>query len=379
MNALPREIYDQDKCNFFALGRNAIYAVCKSLKLGEGDIVLSPVFDCDSTLNPYKVLGLSLDFYKSDPDTFEVDIQDLRSRINKKVKLIHIINHFGFPQPWDALLKLREETGIPIIEDNAFTLSSKYNGRMLGTFGDFSFFSLYKMIPLIDGGMLRINNPEYSIELPERKPKWFYRPERKKVLSLIATKLGAMNLPLVVRNRLVSKTAPLPPLYSDKPGYPEWSHRDKILDAFSCDYTRPMSKLAKTQLRNYPIKDYALLNKEIRYFYKFIVEKLAGMDGMKVLWQQIPVEVTPTCVTILISSHRDYFLENLKAKRYSVMAWPTYSGDVIDKTSEYPEIEIHGKQILQLMIPIHRIIRSDANKYFKNLVEAFINLKRSVQ
>jgi dTDP-4-amino-4,6-dideoxygalactose transaminase len=379
MKALPKEIFNQDNCSFFALGRNAIYSVCKSLDLGEGDIVLSPVFDCDSTLNPYRVLGLSFDFYKSDPYTFEVDIQDLRSRINKKVKLIHIINHFGFPQPWDALLKLREETGIPIIEDNAFTLFSKYNGRMLGTFGDFSFFSLYKMIPLIDGGMLRINNPEYSIELPDRKPKWFYRPERKKVLSLIATKLGVMNLPLVVRDKLVSKTTPLSPLNSDKPGYPEWNHRDEILDTFSCDYYRPMSKLAKTQLRNYPIKDYAVLNKSIRYFYQFIVEKLEGMDGVQVLWRQIPEEVTPTCVTILLSTHRDDILKALKAKRFSVMAWPTYSGDVIDRTAEYPEIEIMGKQILQLMIPIHRVIRSDANKYFKNLVEEFINLKRSVR
>ncbi|MCF7822775.1 MAG: DegT/DnrJ/EryC1/StrS family aminotransferase [Candidatus Marinimicrobia bacterium] len=376
MTTLPPEIYEQDKCTFFALGRNAMYAACQSLGLGEGDIVLTPVFDCDSTLNPYRVLNLSLDFYKSDPYTFEVDVTDIKKRINKNVKLVHIINHFGFPQPWDAILKLCEETGIPIIEDNAYTLSSKYKGRMLGTFGDFSFFSLYKMIPMIDGAMLRINNPQYSLDISMDKPKWFYPPDWKKVFSLVAVKMGYEYLPDAIKMRILKAEKPLPPLYSDKSGYPEWHLRDAILSNFSYDYYRPMSRIARYQMSNFLRNDRMVLEKNIRRYYRQIVNRLTGVKRLKVLWPIITDEQVPTCVSVLIRSHRDEVLYGLKAKKYAVIAWPTYSGAVIDRGLEFPEIEIIGKQILQLMIPAHRVLKPTADSYFMSLVRDFITLHK---
>jgi len=114
---------------FFALGRNVIYTACQSMDLKEGDVVLTPAFDCDSTLTPFKVLGLTFEFYRSDPYTFKIDIEDIKRRITKEVKLLHVINHFGMPQPWDLLLDLRKKTGIPTLEDSAYSLFSKYNGR----------------------------------------------------------------------------------------------------------------------------------------------------------------------------------------------------------------------------------------------------------
>ena len=89
----------------FAYGRNALYSICKSLKIKNGDEILTPALDCDSTLTPFIVHDASLIFYKSNPYTFNVDIDDLECKITENTKLIHIINHFGFFQPWDEIKK----------------------------------------------------------------------------------------------------------------------------------------------------------------------------------------------------------------------------------------------------------------------------------
>ena len=347
--------------------------------LEKGDVVLTPAFDCDSTLTPYRVLGLTFEFYRSDPYTFEVDIEDIKNRITPKVKLLHIINHFGMPQPWDSLLDLRKETGLPILEDNAFSLFSAFKGKPFGSLGDFSIFSLYKMLPVIDGGMLRVNNTEYYVEVPAREPKWYYPTERKQLIGSVASKMGYNHLPAVLKNRISPVKRPLPPLYSDKPGYPEWHLRDAILDSFSCDYYRPMSKIAQIQLRKLSVNDFTVAKNEIRHYYNYIVERLKAVKGIRVLWQEIPEGTVPDCVSVLIDTHRDDILYRLKEKKYGVIAWPTFSGDIINRTDEYPEIDIIGRKILQLMIPIHRVIKKDADSYFMNLVDEFINCNNKYQ
>ena len=71
-------IKDLDKNKvLFAYGRNAIFSICKSLKIKQGDEILTPALDCDSTLTPFIIHDASLVFYKSDPYTFNIDIDDL--------------------------------------------------------------------------------------------------------------------------------------------------------------------------------------------------------------------------------------------------------------------------------------------------------------
>tara|TARA_B100002051_G_C16744951_1_gene646925 strand:- start:7105 stop:8160 length:1056 start_codon:yes stop_codon:yes gene_type:complete len=339
--------------------------------LKKGDTVLTPVFDCDSTLIPFRVLELKIEFYKSDPFTLEADIDDIKKRVTNNVKLIHIINHFGLPQPWDSLMDLRKKTKIPILEDNAFSLFSKYKGESFGSFGDVSIFSLYKVLSLVDGGMLRINNPKYSFSLPKRVSKWYYPPERIKILKLIISMVGYNYLPDILKNFISPPKRPLPPLFSDKPGYPDWHMRDKILYEFSYDYFRPISKISQHQLKKFNVAVFDKIKIKTRFYYKFIVQSLKDIAGVTVLWQEIPGDVVPGCVTVLIDSHRDEILFNLRTKRFGVIAWPTFSGDIIENINEYPEIEIIGRKILQLMISSQKVLETNADPYFKSLVDEF--------
>jgi perosamine synthetase len=365
-------VYDEAKCALFALGRNAIYAACGALKIGQGDEVITPAFDCDGTLQPFKALKIKMSFFKSDPYTFAADINDIKKRVTSRTKLIHIINHFGFPQPWGEILSLSKEKGIPILEDNAYSLFSKYEGKQFGTFGDISIFSLRKNLSLIDGGLLRINNPGYRFNPSPKSIPLFYSTELSGVLTAIKTILGYYKASEALRGiiRKFNKSIdPPPPLYSESErGYPEWPSRDQIGREFSRDYLRPMSRLARFQLSGFSGKDLAEIADKKRFFYLSLAERLNGVKGVTVLWPELPEGVVPFCLSVLIDLKRDIFLDALR-KKYDVMAWPTLPRLILERLNDYPEVELLGRKLFQINLPSDKVKRPDFSRYLEGLIK----------
>ncbi|RLI54134.1 MAG: hypothetical protein DRP09_13930 [Candidatus Thorarchaeota archaeon] len=56
-------------------------------------------------------------------------------------------------------MELCKDNNLFLIEDCAHAFLSKYNGKLLGSFGDLSFFSYRKTLPVPDGALLACNNP----------------------------------------------------------------------------------------------------------------------------------------------------------------------------------------------------------------------------
>src|SRR3989338_8607990 len=233
-------------------------------------------------------------------------------------------------------------TGIPILEDNAYSLFSTYQGKQFGTFGDISIFSLRKNLPIIDGGMVRINNPEYLMTFKQKKPQWFYMTELSSMLRFLKTKIGIKNIPSLF------KTMVPPPLYSDgDKEVPLWPSRDCIGNDFSQDYLRPMSKLAQYQLSLYDAEDYQKIATQKREQYLFLVQELSNIRGIKILWPNLPQGIVPFNFSFLVFHNRDTLLKNLQ-KKYDVMVWPTLSQTVLDQLDDFPEIRLLGKQLVQI-------------------------------
>ncbi len=359
-------------CELFALGRNAMYAACLSLGLKEGDEVLTPAFDCDGTLQPFKALGLRPIFFRSDPYTFAADISDIRKKITPRTRLLHVINHFGFPQPWDALIALRKETNIPILEDNAYSFFSQTEGKQFGTFGDMSIFSLRKNLPICDGGMLCVNNESYEVVKPSSRLLWLHSSEYSTAVRLLIKKAVRGRYARFIR----ALTAPLrhpaqvpPPLYSDTgKGYPEVPSRDKISDDFACDYLRPMSRLASRQFARFRESDFSEIIKRKRYFYNRMTEALKGLSGVRILWPVISEGLVPFCLCLIVDSGRDSLLQRLRNK-YEVIAWPTLPGAVLSRLNEYPEVELLGRKLLQINLPADMVVKP----FFREYSEAIVN------
>ena len=311
--------------SYFALGRNAMYAVCRILDLQKDDEILTPAWDCDGALEAFRPFKCKLIFYRSDPYTFEVDIEHLRSLISNNTKLIHIINHFGQTQDWDEILKLRKEIDVPILEDNAYSFLSGINNKKFGSFGDFAIFSLRKSLPLPDGGMLKINcGMKYKV--PPKKQRWLYPPElgRTKdiLLSYVKREFGLENVSLssaFKKGRKPSKY--LPPLYSNgRKDFPPWK-RSLIGKDFAFDYERPMSKLSQLIFfKHFTPAKLEDIAKVKRRYYSFLADELKNVKGIQILHTELKDGVVPLCIAMLIDKNRDNILNSLQKK--NIQSWP---------------------------------------------------------
>ena len=167
-----------------------MFASLKLLDINPGDEILTPAWDCDGSLQPFREMGCKLNFYRINVHDLTVDLAHIESLISEKTKLIHIINYFGFPQPWNDIIKLRNKINIPVLEDNAYSVPYfNKNTNNLGSFGDFSIFSLRKVLN-ISGGSLLIDNRKVKLEIsPIKGTRLIYPAEILKLRSLIFSKV----------------------------------------------------------------------------------------------------------------------------------------------------------------------------------------------
>lgn len=362
-------IYNKDKCVLFALGRNAMYAACQSLGLKRGDEVLTPAYDCDGSLQPFRALGLMLSFLRSDPYTFSADLSDIKRKITKNTKLLHIINHFGMPQPWPGILAIAREHNIPVLEDNAYSIFSKIGDKLFGTFGDFSIFSLRKNLPLIDGGLLRVNNPPYPKYICDAKISWCQPADRKELVRFITRSFGMNSIAKLTAKALHLYLDAPPPLYSEREkGHPEWQARDEIGREFSCDYFRPMSRISRMLLNSFSAADYEDIAAKKRHHYTFLSKNMGNIKGIKVLWPELHPGTVPFCLSVIVSRNRDKFL-NVLRNNYDVMAWPTLSGAVLERIDEFPDVELLGRNLLQMNLPSDRVRQKGFSLYLSRLCD----------
>lgn len=158
-------------------GRCAMWHASTVMGLTPGDEVLIPSYNCGAEVDPVVQSGLKVSLYRIKSD-LSIDFEDLKGRISRNTKAIVVIHYFGFPQDIDAVKRLCEKTGIYLIEDCSHALFSTYQKRRLGSFGDIAFFSLKKLLPLQDGGVLMINNGNLRHSQTVRFPPLLYECTR---------------------------------------------------------------------------------------------------------------------------------------------------------------------------------------------------------
>jgi dTDP-4-amino-4,6-dideoxygalactose transaminase len=156
-------------------GTSAIHLALIILNIRSGDEVLVSSFTFSATVNPIVYQGATPVLIDSEPDTWNMDpvlleeaIND-RIRKNKKPKAIIIVDLYGMPATLDRLLSIANKYEIPVIEDAAEALGSKYKGKYCGTFGLMGILSFNgnKIITTSGGGALLSENAGF-IELSRK-------------------------------------------------------------------------------------------------------------------------------------------------------------------------------------------------------------------
>jgi len=160
MNIIRSEFSAPD-IYFSNYSRTGISLILKSLNLPKGSRIGVPLYSCTVVFDAIINAGLQPKFIDID-DNFTMDPTDLKAKVHDISALI-VIHTFGRPADMAAIKSIAH--GIPIIEDCAHSLLSEYKGKVTGTLGDFSCFSLPKYLSAGGGGMILINNSSYVEEL----------------------------------------------------------------------------------------------------------------------------------------------------------------------------------------------------------------------
>lgn len=139
-----------------------------SPKLGEkrlkhGDEVITVAAGFPTTVNPIIQNGLIPVFVDVEIGTYNIKVDELEKALSEKTKAIMIAHTLGNPFDLDGVVDFCKKHGLFLIEDCCDAVGSRYNGEMVGTFGDLSTTSFYPAhhMTMGEGGAVLTNNPIY--------------------------------------------------------------------------------------------------------------------------------------------------------------------------------------------------------------------------
>lgn len=171
-------------------GTAAIHVAIGMVNPSPGDeIIVGPITDIGTVIPILFQTAIPI-FADSDPETLNLDPEDVERKITPKTKAILPVHLFGNPCDMEALLAIGKKHGIPIIEDCSQAHLALYQGRKVGTIGDIGCFSLQesKHMTCGDGGITVTSNEEYGVRGMLFADKGWHRadygPRRYSVLGM---------------------------------------------------------------------------------------------------------------------------------------------------------------------------------------------------
>jgi dTDP-4-amino-4,6-dideoxygalactose transaminase len=147
-------------------GTAAIHLALILAGVQKNDNVICSSFTFSASVNPIKYLGANPIFIDSDKESWNMCPELLTKAIkdgiknNKKPKAIVLVHLYGMPAKLEELIAVANSFEIPLIEDAAEAIGSKYKNQQLGTFADFGIYSFNgnKIITTSGGGALVCKN-----------------------------------------------------------------------------------------------------------------------------------------------------------------------------------------------------------------------------
>ena len=157
-----------------AAGTAAVHLALIACGVKPGDEVIVQSFTFCASSHPITYLGAKPVFVDSERETWNMDPELLEKAIierkeltGKYPKAIIPVALYGMPYQIDRIMAVADKYGIPVVEDAAEGMGSRFNGQVLGTFGRFGVLSFNgnKMITTSGGGGLICRTAEDANEI----------------------------------------------------------------------------------------------------------------------------------------------------------------------------------------------------------------------
>jgi perosamine synthetase len=145
----------------FNSGTSTLHASLLACGVKPGDEVISPaltvIMDTSATLHAHAI-PIYADI---DEDNFTIKPEEIEKKISKKTKAIITVSIYGQSPKMDIIKKIALKHKIKIIEDNAESMFSTYNNKLIGYYGDISSFSFEnsKHLSCGEGGITITDDP----------------------------------------------------------------------------------------------------------------------------------------------------------------------------------------------------------------------------
>ncbi|MCU0525308.1 MAG: DegT/DnrJ/EryC1/StrS family aminotransferase [Elainella sp. Prado103] len=149
-------------------GTDALYLALRALKVGAGDQVITSAFTFFATAETISAVGAEPVFVDIDPETFNLDLNQIEAAITDRTKAIIPVHLFGQPVDMTRLMQIAQAHQLWVIEDCAQSTGAKWAGQRVGSIGQIGCFSFYPTKNLGacgDGGALTTDDPLLAAQL----------------------------------------------------------------------------------------------------------------------------------------------------------------------------------------------------------------------
>jgi CDP-6-deoxy-D-xylo-4-hexulose-3-dehydrase len=145
-------------------------AALTSPKLGDralrpGDEIITVAAGFPTTVNPAVQHGLVPVFVDVDIPTYNIQAEKIEAAVSSKTRAIMVAHTLGNPFNLTEVMRVAEKYGLWVIEDCCDALGARYNGQLVGTFGDIGTLSFYPAhhITMGEGGAVFSQNNQLKV------------------------------------------------------------------------------------------------------------------------------------------------------------------------------------------------------------------------
>lgn len=159
------EYSDSKYCVGVGNGLDALFLSLKALGIKEGDEVIVPSNTYIATALAVTYTGATPIFVEPDIRTFNIDPTKIEAAITNKTKAIMPVHLYGQACDMDPIMEVAKKYNLYVVEDCAQAHGAKYNGKVIGSFGDAAGFSFYpgkNLGAFGDAGATVTNNEELA-------------------------------------------------------------------------------------------------------------------------------------------------------------------------------------------------------------------------
>jgi dTDP-4-amino-4,6-dideoxygalactose transaminase len=151
-----------------ASGSDALLLAFMALDIGPGDEVITTPYSFFATVSAITRLGATPVFVDIEPQTYNLDVSQIESKINERTKAIEPVHLYGQCADMAALRAISSRHRVPLVEDAAQAIGAEEDGIRAGAMSEIGCFSFYpskNLGGMGDGGFMTTDDDELAEKL----------------------------------------------------------------------------------------------------------------------------------------------------------------------------------------------------------------------